>query len=147
MQDSLHESHQNVKHHLVRFMNDVDARFMNGSSMHNERILWVSCMYPVSLMHVSCRSHACILSVSCMYPVGLMHVSCRSHEAQLWYIPMIPWLDACVCGSYCRFYVGQRPSLMVADLDMVKQILVKEFDNFMDRPVSDHVTLVGGHVT
>lgn len=43
--------------------------------------------------------------------------------------------------------MGQRPSLMVADLDMVKQILVKEFDNFMDRPVSDHVTLVGGHMT
>ena len=36
----------------------------------------------------------------------------------------------------CRFYLGTVPWLVVSDLDMLKQILVKEFDSFADRPVS-----------
>ncbi len=36
----------------------------------------------------------------------------------------------------CSFYIGQRPMVMVADLDMVKQITVVEFGHFMDREVS-----------
>ncbi len=32
--------------------------------------------------------------------------------------------------------MGVAPWLVVADLDMLKQILVKEFDSFADRPVS-----------
>ena len=35
-----------------------------------------------------------------------------------------------------RFYVGQTPQILVADVDMLKQILVKDFNNFMDYPVS-----------
>ena len=36
----------------------------------------------------------------------------------------------------CRFYVGRTPQILVADVDMLKQILVKDFNNFMDYPVS-----------
>ncbi len=43
-------------------------------------------------------------------------------------------------GAYvycvCSFYIGRRPMVMVADLDMVKQITVVEFGHFMDREVS-----------
>ena len=35
-----------------------------------------------------------------------------------------------------RYYNGHMPMLAVTDVDMLKQILVKEFDAFMDRPVS-----------
>ena len=33
----------------------------------------------------------------------------------------------------CRFYVGAQPRIAMADLDLIKEILVKEFDNFSDR--------------
>jgi len=35
-----------------------------------------------------------------------------------------------------RFYVGQYPGVMVADLEIVKHMMVKEFNSFMDREVS-----------
>ena len=35
-----------------------------------------------------------------------------------------------------RFYIGQRPHILVTDLDMLKQIMVKDFNNFMDHDVS-----------
>lgn len=31
------------------------------------------------------------------------------------------------------FYTGRFPILVIADVDMLKQITVKEFDSFMDR--------------
>ena len=34
------------------------------------------------------------------------------------------------------FYVGQKPYIMIADLDILKHILVKDFNSFIDRPVS-----------
>lgn len=37
-------------------------------------------------------------------------------------------------GPVCGFYVGRRPSIMIVDLEMLKLILVKEFDAFTDRP-------------
>ena len=36
----------------------------------------------------------------------------------------------------CRFYIGQRPHILIADLDILKQIMVKDFDNFTDHAVS-----------
>ena len=35
-----------------------------------------------------------------------------------------------------RFYLGRAPFLLIFDLDILKQVLVKEFDSFMDRPVN-----------
>jgi hypothetical protein len=35
-----------------------------------------------------------------------------------------------------RYYIGQQANIMIADLDILKQILVKEFDNFGDHAVS-----------
>eukprot|EP00731_Ephydatia_muelleri_P012083 Em0006g977a len=42
-------------------------------------------------------------------------------------------------GPICGWYVGARPVLFIADIEMLKIILVKEFDSFIDRednPVS-----------
>ena len=35
-----------------------------------------------------------------------------------------------------RFYRGKRPIMMVADLEILKQVTVKEFNSFVDREVS-----------
>ena len=35
-----------------------------------------------------------------------------------------------------RFYIGHTPVLVVADLEMVKEVTVKQSANFMDRSVS-----------
>ena len=43
-------------------------------------------------------------------------------------INLVPTMD--------RFYLGKIPSMMVADLEMIKQITVKEFDSFVNRMVS-----------
>ena len=39
--------------------------------------------------------------------------------------------------GWSRYYRGQHPYMMVADLEMVKQVTVKEFNSFMDREVSN----------
>ena len=33
-----------------------------------------------------------------------------------------------------RFYLGQKPIVVISDLDMLKEVTVKQFDNFHDRP-------------
>ena len=38
---------------------------------------------------------------------------------------------------HCRYYIGQKPRVAVTDLDVLKQIMVKDFDNFSDRVVSE----------
>ena len=35
-----------------------------------------------------------------------------------------------------RYYIGQQAYILITDLDMLKQILVKDFDNFSDHAVS-----------
>ena len=35
-----------------------------------------------------------------------------------------------------RYYIGQQAHIQIADLDILKQILVKDFDNFSDHSVS-----------
>lgn len=37
-------------------------------------------------------------------------------------------------GKVFGFFSGSRPSLVVSDLDMIKQILIKDFQNFSNRP-------------
>ena len=39
-------------------------------------------------------------------------------------------------SSSNRFYVGKKPQILISDLDILKQIMVKEFDNFSDHSVS-----------
>ena len=38
------------------------------------------------------------------------------------------------------FYLGQVPRILITDLDMLKEILVKDLNKFMDRPVSSDYT-------
>ena len=40
-----------------------------------------------------------------------------------------------------RIYIGMQPNLVVTDLDMLREILVKKFNYFADR-VSDRATNV-----
>uniref|UniRef100_A0A4W3JYP9 Thromboxane-A synthase n=1 Tax=Callorhinchus milii TaxID=7868 RepID=A0A4W3JYP9_CALMI len=40
-------------------------------------------------------------------------------------------------GRVCGYYFGRRVTIMVADPDMLKQILVKDFSNFVNRMVRD----------
>jgi len=35
-----------------------------------------------------------------------------------------------------RFYIGQHPGVLVADLETIKHVMVKEFSSFIDREVS-----------
>ena len=39
-----------------------------------------------------------------------------------------------------RYYIGQQAYILITDLDMLKQILVKDFDNFSDHAVSRRST-------
>ena len=34
-----------------------------------------------------------------------------------------------------RYYVGQQAYVLITDLDILKQIMVKDFDNFSDHAV------------
>ena len=36
-----------------------------------------------------------------------------------------------------RLFTGQTPFILLTDLDIMKQVMVKEFDSFPDRPVSN----------
>ena len=35
-----------------------------------------------------------------------------------------------------RFYIGPQPFVVISDMEMLKQIMVKDFDNFSDHTVS-----------
>ncbi len=43
-------------------------------------------------------------------------------------------LSVCVCVSY---YIGRRPIVIIADPDMLRQVMVKEFNKFPNRMVSE----------
>lgn len=55
-------------------------------------------------------------------------------------------------GSLCGFYFGRSPHIIVGEPEMLKQILVKDFPNFINRqnfplvtkPLSDSVLMLGG---
>ena len=38
---------------------------------------------------------------------------------------------------YIRLYIGATPSLVITDQELLKQVLVKQFDCFTDRVVSN----------
>lgn len=43
-------------------------------------------------------------------------------------------------GRVFGYYIGLRPSLNIVDADIVKEIFVGKFSNFMNRPVSHYYT-------
>ena len=44
--------------------------------------------------------------------------------------------------NFNSYYIGQRPHILVADLDMLKQIMVKDFHIFVDREVCAAMLLI-----
>lgn len=49
----------------------------------------------------------------------------------------------------CSFYFGASPELLVSDLDILKDVMVKDFDSFMDRPVrgTEHMCMSKQNLT
>ena len=43
---------------------------------------------------------------------------------------------ALIFSINCRFYLGRTPCILLRDPELIKQVTVKEFDSFIDRPVS-----------
>ena len=52
----------------------------------------------------------------------------------LFIIQLTPSGQIAAC-NYSRFYIGRAPYVLITDLDMLKQILVKDFNNYMDHAV------------
>ena len=46
-------------------------------------------------------------------------------------------IDIRPLNAICSYYLGQEPSIIVIDPELIKQITVKEFNSFMDHVVSD----------
>ena len=42
---------------------------------------------------------------------------------------------------YCSFFLGMKPTYFIADLDLCREINVKQFDKFEDRFVSNMPTV------
>ena len=38
---------------------------------------------------------------------------------------------------FFRYYIGRKPRILITDLDILKQIMVKDFENFSDRVVRE----------
>ena len=38
-------------------------------------------------------------------------------------------------SSIFRYYFGRRPIIVISDVEMLKHVMVKELDSFVDRPV------------
>ena len=50
-----------------------------------------------------------------------------------WFVTTLKSFDYKLVWA-CRFYLGQRPIVVIADLDLLKEVMVKQFDHFHDRP-------------
>ena len=51
--------------------------------------------------------------------------------------------SSCILCYQSRFYVGKVPIMIIADVDMVKEILIRLNDQFPDRIVSRFIPLKG----
>ena len=61
--------------------------------------------------------------------------------ALYWYIDMRHTQKTFTEFPSNRFYVGPQPRIAITDVDLLKEIMVKEFDSFSDRGflVSDEI--------
>ena len=50
---------------------------------------------------------------------------------------MVWLLSYILCVTTYRYYIGQQAYILITDLDILKQIMVKDFDNFCDHNVSN----------
>lgn len=66
-----------------------------------------------------------------------MYIKCEKYENLI-----LQWLLHEV--SLIRFYIGQEAHILITDLEILKQIMVKDFNNFMDREVSSLVKCFDG---
>ena len=39
-----------------------------------------------------------------------------------------------LCFFYTRYYLGQRVIIVIKDIELIKEVTVKKFNNFSDRP-------------
>jgi len=49
-------------------------------------------------------------------------------------------------GRVFGYYIGLRPALNIVDADIVKEIFVRQFSNFVNRPVSFRLQLVNQRI-
>ena len=45
-----------------------------------------------------------------------------------------------------RYFEGYTPVLSVSDPDLLKEVLVKDFDNFQSRKVKGRIILISSHI-
>ena len=54
------------------------------------------------------------------------------------------WLDE--YGPIVGYYMGVMPRILVSDLEILKEILIKQIDTFTNRPVSENSFLLQSRV-
>ena len=59
-------------------------------------------------------------------------IACMLINIEAFYQKM--WQCQIVFARKLRYYIGQRAIVVIADLDMLKEVMVKQFDIFRDRP-------------
>ncbi len=74
-----------------------------------------------------------------------MCLSCASIGSLITCTVCVYWCCTlyCIVCLYRRFFMGTVPYLLVSDVDMLKHILVKDFECFTDKPVSPNYCGLG----
>lgn len=59
-----------------------------------------------------------------------------THSWYFLYAVIHSWVFSATMWSFCRIYYGRKPILLVSDPDLLRHILIKDANNFIDRFVS-----------